>query len=219
MPASCRSQRRQVPRNRSVERQAKSNVGVLGHKWETLCHSALGAGRRCRQCAAEDTSMRQLKDNLTPAKQVAQDRGGKCLATENGPRKSQVKWECSEGHGWEASFDSVVYRSTWCLKCAHVRRAAMLRADDLRAAQTIASNNGGRCFAVFDFSIKDKVPWECAVGHVWDAIFQSARAGAWCPNCLRKSETLCFEALQALFLGNSFQRNGPVERREAVLPF
>ena len=48
------------------------------------------------------------------------ERGGKCLSPEYINNKTKLKWECAEGHTWEAIPYSVK-RGSWCRLCSRIR--------------------------------------------------------------------------------------------------
>nr|MBT6353493.1 hypothetical protein [Pelagibacteraceae bacterium] len=48
---------------------------------------------------------------------IAAERNGKCLSTDYINNSIKIKWECAEGHTWEAIPDSVK-RGSWCPICS-----------------------------------------------------------------------------------------------------
>ncbi len=51
---------------------------------------------------------------IEEAKEIAEQRGGKCLSVEP---KSELLWQCCFGHEWKARFGSIK-RGGWCQKCS-----------------------------------------------------------------------------------------------------
>jgi len=49
--------------------------------------------------------------------EAAKQRGGKCLSTTYKTRKHHLKWECSMGHQWETTYNSI-HRGSWCPICS-----------------------------------------------------------------------------------------------------
>jgi len=82
----------------------------VGHKWEAI-PSNVRAGHWCPYCAG------QGKLNIRQLAELAEYRGGKCLSTRYNNSKSKLKWQCAEGHIWEASAGSIK-AGQWCPNCS-----------------------------------------------------------------------------------------------------
>lgn len=54
---------------------------------------------------------------LNEAKQLAINKGGKCLSNDYINSKDHLKWKCCYGHTWETSFSGVKHKFTWCPHC------------------------------------------------------------------------------------------------------
>jgi hypothetical protein len=76
---------------------------------------------------------------LADCKDAAKAKGGRCLSEQYINNKVKMRWECSEGHQWEAPSNSI-RRGTWCAKCSGVSR---LTIDEMK---TIAHSRGGDVF-------------------------------------------------------------------------
>ena len=48
---------------------------------------------------------------------LAAKKGGKCLSTQYINSKIKLKWQCAEGHIWEATPSSIKNGGTWCTEC------------------------------------------------------------------------------------------------------
>lgn len=66
-----------------------------GHVWESTPSSAK-QGHWCLECSGSK------KKNIYDMQHLAKMRGGKCLSTEYVNNKTKLKWQCNEGHIWEA---------------------------------------------------------------------------------------------------------------------
>jgi hypothetical protein len=55
---------------------------------------------------------------LTAAQKVARANGGKCLSTAYENARKKLQWQCKSKHRWEASFDNVSNKESWCPECA-----------------------------------------------------------------------------------------------------
>jgi len=167
-----------------------------GHEWAAL-PSNVKKGTWCPKCRMKGSGAKRTADNLARGRAAAEARGGKCLATENGPSARKVQWECAEGHRWEATNGNVILHGTWCPTCFNERKGEPTIADNLTAARRIAAGHGGDCLEDQNFSIHDHVRWICAEGHEWDAVFYSVRRGRWCKLCAgaKRSATMVHDNL------------------------
>jgi hypothetical protein len=120
--------------------------------------------------------------NLRTAQEVAAVKGGRCLGVKAVPMSCAVRWECREGHQWQALLSNVIHKGTWCPECAPKTRRTN-RKNNLARAQVLAAEKGGRCLATENFTIKTQVAWECAAGHQWETPFYVVRRGNWCGRC------------------------------------
>lgn len=83
-----------------------------GHEWQALGGSVL-SGNWCRQCMYE-----ALRLGLDKARQVAQERGGKCLSQRYVNNSNKLQWLCHRGHTWHAPLGRI-QAGCWCPTCAH----------------------------------------------------------------------------------------------------
>lgn len=63
---------------------------------------------------------RQRKRDLGDFKALARERGGKCLSKRYRNPLVALRWQCAEGHAWEARPGNLLYRGTWCPTCSSV---------------------------------------------------------------------------------------------------
>ena len=92
-----------------------------GHEWEAV-PSSIVQGSWCPSCARQLASM---KSRLTIGEmtQVAARRGGRCLSERYEIAHVNLRWQCGEGHEWNATPHNV-QRGTWCPVCARKRVVA-----------------------------------------------------------------------------------------------
>jgi len=83
-----------------------------GHKWETD-FKTINHGSWCPTCQLGGS----YADKLELAKETALKRGGK-LVSEYISLKEKMIWECDAGHKWEATFQNVIYKHSWCPHCS-----------------------------------------------------------------------------------------------------
>lgn len=120
------------------------------------------------------------KTLLEELKQIAREYGGKCLSTNYERSSAKMKWECIKGHIWEAT-PGAIRRGSWCLKCSGHERLS------LQEMKLIAQSKGGKCLSEEYVNAHVKLKWECAVGHIWEAIPNSVKhRGTWCRRCAGK---------------------------------
>lgn len=89
-----------------------------GHIWEAT-PDHIKRGMWCPKCSAKE---RALKRRLTieEIRELASQKGGKCLSTTYVDSRTKLTWQCKEGHIWEA-VPSSIKSGTWCPKCAWKR--------------------------------------------------------------------------------------------------
>lgn len=73
----------------------------------------------CKHCKGTRIRTTKLQDgnNLLRAQAVATERGGRCLSDGLISSNDKIQWECSFGHQWQSTFNSVVHQGTWCPEC------------------------------------------------------------------------------------------------------
>ena len=81
-----------------------------GHRWSAVPDSIKHGNSWCPKCA------HNTKLTLDIFKEIAERRGGKCLSKTYVNNSTLMKWECSEGHIWNATGQHI-RRGVWCSKC------------------------------------------------------------------------------------------------------
>lgn len=66
-------------------------------------------------------SGKRAKKTICDMQLLAKKRGGKCLSVKYVKINKKLKWECSFGHIWDASYKSIS-QGRWCPKCAIINR-------------------------------------------------------------------------------------------------
>jgi hypothetical protein len=87
-----------------------------GHEWLATGNNIL-SGRWCRLCFNLGT-----RATLDVARQLAQDKGGRCLSTEYTHAKASMQWSCARGHTWQARFTNI-RQGAWCRQCYDLDRS------------------------------------------------------------------------------------------------
>ena len=170
--------------------------GVCGHEWNAIFHS-VRRGCWCPKCA-ELQSANAKRGSLEEFQKLALERGGKCLSTEYVNQNTKLLWECANGHRWEAVPGSVK-AGAWCRECTKLTT---------EQAEAVAEERGGRLLSEEQTS-GDKLRWECANGHTFEATLSNVLLGRWCPHCASGyGERLCRLFFEQMF-GEKFPKVRP----------
>lgn len=62
-----------------------------------------------------------VRYNLLDAKNLAKERGGRCLSKKYSGAGAKLKWICQNGHKWEAKFAQLNNQKTWCGICHRLK--------------------------------------------------------------------------------------------------
>jgi len=175
-----------------------------GHKWEAT-PGAIKTGRWCPKCGRKRITAANAarKPTINDMKKIAQDRGGKCLSKQYRDNKTKLKWQCSQGHEWEANSNSIKSGS-WCPVCAgSIKRT-------IAEMRSVAKQRGGKCLSTSYVSNRRKLLWQCKYGHQWTAApMKVVNSGRWCPECASGlGERICRLYFEHLF-EQPFPRSHP----------
>lgn len=154
-----------------------------GHEWDATAASVVSAGTWCEACARQRVGISQ-RCTLSEMQEVAASRGGECLSLEYLDNQTHLLWRCKEGHQWSATPNNIK-RGKWCPYCAGKARLTIEQMREIAAAR------GGKCLSDKYTKSDDKLQWECAEGHRWEATPESVKGyggkgGSWCPLCARR---------------------------------
>src|SRR3989339_104213 len=86
-----------------------------GHIWKAKPGN-IKSGKWCPKCAYEYIASLR-RGNISDMDEIAKRRGGKCLSDKYINVDTKLKWQCQNGHTWEA-IPSSIKRGSWCPKCA-----------------------------------------------------------------------------------------------------
>ena len=152
-----------------------------GHEWMARAHS-IRAGNWCPVCAHNQTL------SLEEMRQIARERGGKCLSTSYKNASTPLLWVCRHGHHWKACAANVKpgarRKGSWCRQCYNERRRFHERLS-ITAMRNLANVRGGTCLSTEYLGSKSKLMWKCGLGHCWQATPSCIVQGTWCPVCAR----------------------------------
>jgi len=141
-----------------------------GHQWQASPFHVL-RDTWCPFCAGFGKTIEDMQ-------QLAAQRGGKCLSPAYEGMLTNLLWECSQGHQWQA-VPSSINVGTWCPYCAG-------RGKTIQDMQELASQNAGQCLSPAFLGVRTRLLWQCAEGHQWKATPDSVSRGSWCPVCANK---------------------------------
>ena len=166
---------------------------AVGHEWNAR-PASVKAGNWCPTCAQN----RELE--FEQVRQIARERGGRCLSTTYKNGRTPLLWECGQRHQWKASAanvkDGTRRKGSWCSQCYDSRRVFRAK-ENIATMQGLASSRGGHCLSAEYFGSKEKLIWQCAHGHIWEARPASIVQGTWCPICAH-NQRLELAALQKI---------------------
>lgn len=135
-----------------------------GHIWDAV------PGHWCPECTG------LLRGTIDKMKRIAKENGGECLSEDYKNSSTKLKWQCSEGHIWEAK-PSGIKSGCWCPVCGGTKRHTILE------MQQVALLKGGKCLSQSYKDNKTKLKWQCEKGHIWEARPNNIMVSSWCPTC------------------------------------
>jgi len=113
---------------------------------------------------------------LERMQKCAKSRGGECLSDLYVNSRTKLRWQCKEGHEWDAPPDRITSGS-WCMICAGI---APLTIEEM---QDIAKVQDGECLSTEYINSSFHLRWKCKAGHEWEASPKNIKKGKWCPHC------------------------------------
>lgn len=146
-----------MPKNTSTSTQW--HCLRCGHLWSTS-YTNIKNGAGCRECVIE---FRRIPEQAYI--DYACQNGFRYIGGYRGNVLVDVKWECSQGHRWEACFSSVKNAGTRCPYCDFSRKKTE---DEYKA---LALGKGLEYIGGYAGNVKDKVEWRCSQGHVFQTSY------------------------------------------------
>jgi hypothetical protein len=146
-----------------------------GHTWMAVPGAVKGLNSWCPKCRG-----RYPKDEmLAQYRQIAIERGGQLVSTQFVSTQHKLTWRCGSGHTWEAQ-PSNIKIGTWCPRCfGHGTND-----EHHETLAQLAVERGGRLLSDRYLGPRNKLTWECHLGHQWQATLKSVKTnGRWCPQC------------------------------------
>jgi hypothetical protein len=177
-----------------------------GHEWWAAGES-VKAAHWCPHCAIECNCVKRLL-GIEKCREMARERGGRCLSDTYVNSRSPLLWECKRGHQW-LSRPANVRSGHWCVVCANERKSRDNTNLTIEAMQQLAARKGGKCISTAFQNVYHPLEWQCAIGHRWVTKPANVIAGSWCPECAPGlSERICRKVFEHLF-GAAFPKVRP----------
>ncbi|WP_155274257.1 hypothetical protein [Pseudomonas chlororaphis] len=163
-----------------------------GHVWSRVGNRAL-QNTDCPHCGRSSSYERKRVASLARLREVAAERGGRCLATAYAGSNHPYRFRCAAGHEWEALGGDVL-RRTWCPECARLRKVEGYRhLDGLERLLGKAAAHGGRCLSDTYLGAQALYRFRCSQGHEWEAPGKRILRGGWCLKCAYDKKRLTLE--------------------------
>jgi Zn finger protein HypA/HybF involved in hydrogenase expression len=90
--------------------------GKCSYEWRTTPNNIKNKGRWCPLCGIKRRADKQ-RHTIADMRKLAKERGGKCLSKTYENWRTNLIWQCAEGHVWEAAPNNV-RRGSWCRDCS-----------------------------------------------------------------------------------------------------
>ncbi len=116
------------------------------------------------------------KLTIEEMKKLAESRNGRFLSKEYVDALTKHKWQCKEGHVWEAR-PADIKKGVWCPHCSH---RARLKIEEMHE---LAKSREGKCLSEAYVNNRAVLEWRCIEGHVWKSNAHDIKSGHWCPKC------------------------------------
>ena len=148
-----------------------------GHRWESA-YKVVNQGGWCMQCLKKQ---QHNQERFEAIKQIAVNKGGKCLSTEYKNYSTKLEFQCGEMHKWKA-FYFTIKNGHWCGKCGNNNRI-VTKKPSIELFQNIALLKGGKCLSDKYINSSTKLELECIDGHRWMTKPSAIIRGTWCAKC------------------------------------
>lgn len=141
-----------------------------GHKWKAT-PSNVKKGTWCPKCGGRS------KLTINDMREIAAQKGGKCISNKYINNRSNLIWECAKGHRWEAT-PTNIKSGKWCASCANRPKITIHDMHEL------ANNFGGKCLSSSYTNNRTKLEWMCINGHKFFQTPEKIKSrGYWCKEC------------------------------------
>lgn len=91
------------------------------HIWQSAYNNVKHNKSWCAKCSGN------LNNSLELCKQIAKERGGKCLSKKYENDNKKLLWQCSEKHIWSAKLNHIKISGSWCNICSKNKSENLVR--------------------------------------------------------------------------------------------
>ena len=114
-------------------------------------------------------------------REMAAERGGRCISRTFVNGTTKMHWECAKGHRFWLVPMSIRHQGAWCPDCLREERFASDVDSPWNKALRQAELHKGACLS--NVPTKHSLRWRCAEGHEWTNNYFNIARGKWCPSC------------------------------------
>lgn len=144
-----------------------------GHEWEAI-YNSLRDGTGCPFCAGN------IPKQSADYHILAEDTGFKWAGITRPKNVSiKTKWECAEGHRWEASYSTIQQRHG----CPHCCGQTPKNPTDYLS---LAREYNYEWLGPLPINVRTKTRWRCEKGHIWMSSYNNFQQGKKCWHCAGK---------------------------------
>ena len=161
-----------------------------GHIWNAP-YRTIKEKHWCLECSGH------AKLSIDDCHLFAKEQGWKCLSTEYVDCNTKYKWQCENGHIWDAKFASLKGPKDKH-GCPYCKRVAPLSIDN---CYSLAKEMGLEFLSTEYINNYTKYKWRCAFGHEFDAIYTSVYQKHGCPHCPKGKQQREYQKLLEEILG------------------
>jgi len=156
----------------------KWECNICGYVWKNSWGRVLKRGQWCPSCAGN------LRKNLQDMQKIAESKRGECLSKKYINMHTKLKWQCSQGHMWEAVPSGIFYGGSWCPQCSTIVGAEKRRTS-IDTLKKFAKSKNGELLSQKYKTARTNYQWKCHVcGYCWSANWNNVKdKKQWCPSC------------------------------------
>lgn len=169
--------------------------GTCHHIWKSGWHS-IKIGRWCRKCSMKRAGDKK-RHTIELMQQYAKQNNGKCLSRKYIDNSTPLEWQCSAGHIFKATPNSV-QQGRWCRDCGMASHFEKLLDQRVKRAKAYIKAKDGE-FLKIDKDNDQFIHVLCKAGHTWKVLANSlVQKRSWCQKCVRPGANPDISDLQKL---------------------
>lgn len=151
-------------------------ICAKGHFFEKTFDKIKNKNSWCSKCTNEELATKRRKYSIEDMRHIAATRNGECLSKKFTNTNKKLKWNCEQGHVWNASYETIK-KGHWCGECAgntKKNEEHILAIAKKFNVEWIPSEYQGT---------KVKMQWRCSKGHVFNKSLDLLQRGSGCAKC------------------------------------